>query len=60
MEAMTIALIYFSFFAVPLMLVTAVEYIICKFFPHLELWIERKIIGEQKNKGCSKGANNPR
>ncbi|MBQ3195947.1 MAG: hypothetical protein IJB65_05715 [Clostridia bacterium] len=46
MEAMTIALIYFSFFAVPLMLVTAVEYIICKFFPHLELWIERKIIGE--------------
>lgn len=46
MEAMTVALIYFSFFAVPLMLVTAVEYIICKFFPHLELWIERKIIGE--------------
>lgn len=48
MEAMTVALIYFSFFAAPLMLVTAVECIICKFFPRFEQWRERKIIGEPR------------
>ncbi len=46
MEAMTVALIYFCFFTVPFILVTAAEYIICKFFPRFGLWIERKIMGE--------------
>ncbi len=46
MEAMAIALIYLGFFAVPFIIVTSAECVICKFFPGFGLWIEQKIIGE--------------